>query len=143
MTPDQIALVRTSFADVQPMAAIAARNFYARLFELDPALRPLFSSDMAEQGRKLMSMLGLAVGLLEDLPKLDAALQRLGQRHAGYGVRQSHYDTVGQALLDTLQALLGPTFTPPVKAAWAALYGHAAQTMHDATAALPAEPATA
>ncbi len=141
MTPDQIALVRTSFADVQPVASLAAEHFYRRLFELDPALRPLFSGDMAEQGRKLMAMLGSAVGLLEHPDKLGAALQRLGQRHAGYGVQARHYDTVGRALLETLAALLGARFTPALHGAWAALYGQVAATMQDAAGALPAEAA--
>jgi methyl-accepting chemotaxis protein len=137
MTPDQIALVRTSFADVQPVAAVAAVHFYARLFELDPALRPMFSGDMTDQGRKLMAMLGTAVGLLEHPDQLDAALQRLGQRHASYGVQPRHYDTVGRALLDTLAALLGERFSPPLHAAWAALYGRASTTMLTAAAAMP------
>lgn len=139
MNPDQIALVRASFADVQPVAAQVAQHFYALLFRIDPSLPSLFSGDIDEQGRKLMSVLGLAVGLLEEPAKLDAALQRLGQRHAGYGVQPRHYALVGSALLQTLAALLGDRFTPPVHAAWAALYGHVATTMQHAAAAVPVD----
>ena len=31
-----------------------------RLFELDPALRPMFHGDMKQQGQKLMTVLALA-----------------------------------------------------------------------------------
>lgn len=137
MNAEQIALLRRSFAELQALAGPVAQHFYARLFEIDPALRPLFKGDMTAQGGKLMTMLGLALGLLEEPAKLQAALQRLGQRHVAYGVQARHYDSVGRALLDTLAALLGPGFTPPLQAAWAGLYRQVAQTMQEAAAALP------
>ena len=45
-------------------------------------------------------------------------MQGLGRRHVGYGVTDAHYDTVGGALLWTLEQRLGPEFTPDVKAPW-------------------------
>jgi hypothetical protein len=56
MTPEQIILVKSSWAKVVPIAPTAAKLFYGKLFDLDPALRPLFKSDMEEQGKKLMRM---------------------------------------------------------------------------------------
>ena len=50
-------------------------------------------------------------------------MQALGRRHAGYGVRPEHYDTVGAALLWTLEQGLGDAFTDDVRAAWAEAYG--------------------
>jgi hypothetical protein len=41
MTTTQTELVQASFAKVLPIADEAAALFYGRLFELDPALRPL------------------------------------------------------------------------------------------------------
>ena len=84
--------------------------FYDRLFALDPAVRPLFKGDMREQGRKLMMMIGTAVAGLSDLPRLVPAVQSLGKRHAGYGVRDAHYDSVGLALLKTLRQGIGVAF---------------------------------
>ena len=52
MTPEQVKLVQDSFAKVAPIADKAAELFYQRLFEVAPAVRPLFHGDMAEQGRK-------------------------------------------------------------------------------------------
>ncbi len=46
MTPDQVRLVKSSFAHVVPVAAVAADAFYARLFELAPQVRPMFRNDM-------------------------------------------------------------------------------------------------
>src|SRR5262245_59063071 len=99
MTADQIHLLRKSFARLEQHSHIAALVFYRRLFELDPGLRPLFTTNIEEQSRKLMHMLGLAVNLTEHPGALEKELIDLGGRHAGYGVRDTHYQTVGQAML--------------------------------------------
>src|SRR5579862_7610985 len=57
MTPEQVTLVKQSFAQVAPIAPQAAALFYGRLFEIAPDVRPLFKRDMAEQGRMLMEVL--------------------------------------------------------------------------------------
>jgi hemoglobin-like flavoprotein len=132
MTAQEIKLVQSSFRAVAPIADQAAALFYARLFELDPALRALFRGDMQEQGRKLMGVLGLAVGSLEKLDQLLPAVRQLGVRHVGYGVDDGHYATVGAALLWTLEKGLGSAFTPEVRAAWTTTYTTLASTMLDA-----------
>jgi hemoglobin-like flavoprotein len=132
MNMTQKALVQTSFAQVQPIADAAAALFYRRLFELNPALQPLFKGDMEEQGRKLMDMLGLAVKGLDRPEALLPALAALGRRHASYGVNEKDYETVGAALLWTLEQGLGPGFTPDIREAWTAVYRFVADTMCEA-----------
>lgn len=132
MTPNQIKLVQTSFAQVVPIAATAADLFYGRLFEIAPHLRPMFPEDLTEQKRKLMAMLGTAVGGLNHLDTLVRTVQALGRRHAGYGVKAEHYVPVGKALLWTLEKGLGEAFTPEVKDAWATTYIVLSTTMIDA-----------
>ena len=132
MTPEHIALVQRTFADVLPLADTAAALFYERLFTLDPALRVLFHSDMQEQGRKLMAVLQLAVAGLSRLEALLPMVQQLSVRHRSYGVKDAHYATVGTALLWTLQQGLGERFTPEVQAAWTSAYTLLADTMRAA-----------
>ena len=134
MTPHQIQQIRETFALVAKQPDAAASAFYRRLFEIDPGLRPLFRPDLEEQGKKLMQMLGAAVRLLDHPQSLIPVLENLGRRHVDYGVRDEHYATVGQALLDTLSAALGNIFTPDVREAWASLYGVVATTMQRAAA---------
>lgn len=142
MTPQQITLVQQSFAQVVPIAPQAAEIFYARLFELAPQVRPLFTGDMAEQGRKLMAMLAMVVNGLTRLDTIVPAAQKLGQRHVAYGAEPAHYPVVGQALLDTLERGLGPAFTPEVKAAWGEAYALLSGVMIEAQqqAATPTAP---
>ena len=132
MTPQHIADVRSSFALVAPIADRAAALFYDHLFAADPSLRSLFKGDMAHQGERLMQMIGAAVGLLDKPERLLPVLHSLGSRHAGYGVRAAHYDTVGAALLRTLRDGLGDAFTPAVADAWATMYGLVAHEMQRA-----------
>jgi hemoglobin-like flavoprotein len=132
ISEQQITLVQSSFKDIAPIADVAAELFYARLFELDPTLRPMFRGDMKEQGRKLMQMLSVAVNGLNSLDKIVPAIQDLGKRHVGYGVREKDYQTVGAALLWTLEQGLGNNFTPDVKEAWTAVYTLVATTAMEA-----------
>lgn len=122
MTPEQIRLVQSSFTRLKPSTAEVAASFYRRLFELDPTLRALFRDDMVQQGERLMQMIGAAVGLLNRPETLFPVLHSLGARHVGYGVRPEHYDTVGAALIHTLQAGLGNAFTDELRVAWLRLF---------------------
>jgi methyl-accepting chemotaxis protein len=121
--------VQDSWQKVAAIAPQAAELFYQNLFAADPSLKPLFKGEMPEQGKKLMQMIGAAVGKLNDLPTLVPILQGLGKRHAGYGVEDSHYQTVGAALLKTLGQGLGADFTEEVKEAWTAVYTVMADVM--------------
>jgi hemoglobin-like flavoprotein len=108
LTPRQKELIAATFALVAPIQNRAAALFYGRLFELDPSLRALFKGNMAEQGRKLMLMLAVAVGSLDRLEAIIPALQALGQRHASYGVTDGHYSTVAAALMWTRWEMPSP-----------------------------------
>ena len=135
MNSQQIEIVQRTFAMAAPMADEVADRFYRRLFELDPMLRPMFRSDIKQQGQKLMAVLALAVRGLSKPETIVDAVQRLGQRHAGYGVQAQHYATVGEALLSTLAEVFGPAFTDEVQAAWTAAYTLLATIMQEAAAA--------
>ena len=137
VTSAQKQLVQDSFAKVAPIADDAAALFYRRLFELDPRLKLMFPGDMAPQRKKLMQMLTAAVKGLDHLEQLVPVLQDLGRRHAGYGVADAHYDTVGQALLWTLEKALGRAFTPELRHAWTTVYTLVAVTMQEAAREVP------
>jgi len=117
---------------VEPIAEQAAEIFYNRLFELDPSLRQLFKSDMKDQGRKLMAMLKVAVSSLDKIDQLVPVVEKLGKGHVNYGVKPEHYDTVGEALLWTLEQGLGEAYTSEVEDAWGAVYTTLAATMKHA-----------
>ena len=128
-TGTDIKLVRETFDLVVPIADVAADLFYDRLFYMAPSLRPMFPADMREQKRKLIVMLAMAVQSLTNLDALVPKLMELGARHTGYGVKDSHYKAVGEALIWTLERGLANAFTPDVERAWVRVYRLMAATM--------------
>jgi hemoglobin-like flavoprotein len=134
LTAKDVQTVRTDWQRLLPKAAAAATLFYDRLFELDPSLRGLFKADLSEQKTKLLLMLGAAVRGLDDLPSLVPVVEALGRRHAVYGVKPEHYETVGAALVWALKKGLGDGFDADHEAAWVKIYGLLAETMQNAAA---------
>ena len=66
-------------------------------------------------------------------------MRNLGSRLVGYGVQTQHDQTVGVALLWTLEQGLGDTFTPEVRDAWASADGLLSDAMQlGALEAMPA-----
>jgi nitric oxide dioxygenase len=133
MDGQQLALVKSTWQQVIPIADTAADIFYTKLFELDGSLRAMFPSDLTEQKKKLMQTLTLVIASVDNLPAVLPAVQALGRKHVGYGVKPAHYQTVGAALLATLAVGLGAAFTPEVKAAWTAVYGTLSTAMIQAS----------
>ena len=128
MTPEQKRLVRDTWKQLAPVADAAAAMFYHRLFEIDPTTRKLFrATDMVAQRKKLLQTLAFAIGGLDNLDPLVAKVEDLGRRHAGYGVTDAHYDSVGEQGL-------GHAWTPPVAAAWTEVYRLLSGIMRNAAA---------
>jgi hemoglobin-like flavoprotein len=136
-----IVLVQDSFELVRPILEPAALLFYERLFDLDPSLRSLFRGSREAQAQKLAQALAVVVKGLEQPAQLRGAVEALGRRHVGYGVRDDHYTTVGEALIWTLERGLGDAFTPDVRAAWMQAYGWLSFVMREAAAAAATEAA--
>ena len=135
MNEAQKNIVRSTWAQVRPIADTAAILFYEKLFEINPTAESLFEGvAMAEQRTKLMTMLSAAVGGLDDLNALIPQLEALARRHVAYGVTDAHYDTVGAALLSTLQQGLGTAWTPEAAEAWTTAYGLLSGVMRRAAA---------
>jgi hemoglobin-like flavoprotein len=128
-------LVRESWAQFEPVAVESAAFFYEKLFELDPGAQRLFSStDMVAQGHKVMRMFAEIVHILDRPEALVTEVADLGRRHVGYGVQDHQYDSVGIALLWTLERGLGPAFTDEVRDAWTEAYLLLSTVLRRATA---------
>jgi hemoglobin-like flavoprotein len=122
MTPNQVKAIQESFTKVVPISEQAATLFYGRLFEIAPAVKPLFRGDLKEQGRKLLATLAVVVNGLSHLETVLPAASALAKRHINYGVKAAHYAPVGAALLWTLERGLGDQWTPELAAAWNTAY---------------------
>jgi hemoglobin-like flavoprotein len=129
MDVEQAELIRNSLIHVHPIADQIAKSFYARLFELNPQLRKLFTGDMNRQGTMLMTSLELAVSSLDNPESILPSVKALGERHVSYGVKAEYYQLAKEAYLWALEKHLGSEFTPAVKAAWDAAFSALVETM--------------
>src|SRR5215813_131494 len=114
MTPEQKRLVRQTWDQVVPMAEAA--------------------TEMVAQRKKLLQTLSFAINGLDDFDGVASKVEDLGRRHAGYGVTDAQYDSVGAALLWTLEQGLGRAWTPAVASAWTEVYAMLSGIMRTAAA---------
>ena len=129
MNAAQNELVRTTFATLAVMPEVAGALFYERLFAANPSFRPLFKNDMRIRGTKLMTMLAMVVYNLPEPGQVLPAIRDLAVRHVEYGVKLADYGALGEALLWTLEQVLGKDFTPAVRKAWTVCYDELAGEM--------------
>jgi hemoglobin-like flavoprotein len=133
VSPEHKTIVKSTWSQVVPIADRASTLFYDRLFTLDLSLRPMFEDvDMKEQRKKLMQALASVVNGLDHLDSLIPVLENLGRSHRRYLVTDQHYETVGAALLWTLEQGLASTWTLAVESAWMAAYQAVAGIMRRA-----------
>jgi hemoglobin-like flavoprotein len=123
MTPQQVALIHDSFAEIAPHSDQVAEVFFNRLFEVAPHVRQLFRGDMVEQRVKFMATMSMLVNSLDNLEIVLPAAGKLAVRHVAYGVTQEHYVVVGQSLLWAIRRTLGLNWTDEIAAAWIEAYG--------------------
>jgi hemoglobin-like flavoprotein len=118
---EKTAIRETVAAAKQGIDALV-EDFYTRLFELEPSLRPLFATDLGDQRKKLVSMLVSIVGLLDKPDPLLQAARALGKRHTGYGVSRDDFEPVGSALIGALASAAAEQWDYDKEQAWIHLY---------------------
>lgn len=122
MTPEQVKLVQNSFELMRPLSEGAVALFWGCLFDLNPGLDDLVPNDIRANSRKSMFLLGQAVRRLDHNRGFVIAVRAWRQRVCGYELDDFDYRTIRQALLWTLERILGPSFTPEAKYAWTEAY---------------------
>ncbi|SEM65226.1 Hemoglobin-like flavoprotein [Gemmobacter aquatilis] len=138
ITPDQISLVRSHVALLKGQEHAFAAAFYDRLFAIAPQVRPMFPADLADQGRKLMTVLAFAAATLDRPEALAPAARSLGARHVAYGVTADHFAPVAEALLISLAGWLRAGFTDAALEAWQAAITALAGLMAEGMASVKA-----
>ncbi len=113
MTPEQIDIVRTTWARFAPNAEQVAILVYERLREIEPDSIKLAWHDAVAGGRVLMQLLQ---GVIDRLPDEPVASQKLDPESIGF--ERTHASSVGEALCWTIEQGLADDYTPAVAAAW-------------------------
>ena len=118
--------------------AIASRGdelmdvFYARLFTVAPAVKPLFAgTDLKRQKGMLLAALVLLRRSLRDLDSVAPKLRDLGARHVRYGALPEHYPVVGEVLIGSMAQVAGDAWTAEFEEAWNEAFAIVASVMID------------
>jgi hemoglobin-like flavoprotein len=129
MTPEEIELVRTSYALIAPDGPMVAAEFYRRLFAADSSAQALFTKSPAVTASKFADELEAIVEAIVSYDRFALRVRDLAARHGSYGVQTRHYRAAGHALLGALAARLGPAWDPATEAAWRRAYNLVAELM--------------
>jgi hemoglobin-like flavoprotein len=114
----QTLLVKLSWSYFSNRLEEFGDTFYRILFDMEPALRPMFLNDMEVQRRKFSAMMNHIVWQLTNPNQVKGDIRRLGSRHIDYGVRPEHYDTLMIAFLLTMERKLKSKWDNETKEAW-------------------------
>ena len=129
MTPEQIAIVESTIRRARAELVGLAAEFYDRLFEAEPQLHDLFTTDPAEQRQKFADQLDAIARAIRDCDTFTADAAALGHRHRTYGVRARDYALAGPPLLEALASVLGQEWTSDVEVAWLRAYNLTVEAM--------------
>lgn len=122
ITPHQIKLVQDSWKIITPISQKMGEEFYNHLFDAAPQLKPLFKSEPRDQAMKLMFMISYLVHRLDQIPELREEIQKLANRHKGYGTETQHYSIIGDTLMWSLKNNLGNAWDSDTETAWKLTY---------------------
>jgi nitric oxide dioxygenase len=136
MTPEQLELVRASYASLGDAAPAMAAEFYRRLFDADPSAESLFTDATDVMAAKFADELAAIVQAIVSFDEFAPRVRDLAARHVGYGVQTHNYRTVGDALIGALGAHLTPHWDQALETAWRNAYNLVAEVMMGAAAAV-------
>ncbi len=124
-------LLRESLALLEPLTDTLT-HLYTALFRDGAHLRSLFPDSLATQrDRFAWSMRQLIDGL--DQPETIVPIfEELGRAHRTLGVRASHYQPFGTALMEALRIRAGAGWRPEYDGAWSRAYHFLAAVMSNA-----------
>lgn len=129
LTDKQILLIRESHQKLIEQATNIGEEFYNDLFNRIPESRTLFRDDLEGQGMRFMSAIHVIVDNLDDLPAMDAEVDKLAAGHAVLPIKPIWYREMQEALIDTFAIALGASFTNEMELAWRAAFSQVCDKM--------------
>lgn len=125
-------LVKATAPILKEHGVALTRHFYARLFEHNPELKPMFNQGHQQAGTQQQA-LAMAVAAyaqhIDDASVLAPVLTLIANKHASLGIRAEHYPIVGGHLLASIREVLGEAANDALINAWAAAYGQLADAL--------------
>jgi nitric oxide dioxygenase len=118
MTPEQISIIESTWADMRGKDSKLVALFYDTLLSEQPQYKDLFQSDLKEQNKKFAEMITTIIHGLRYLDRLTNRLKELGASHRDYGVTADDYDVVAEVLLRSISSVRHKPLSPEEAEAW-------------------------
>jgi hemoglobin-like flavoprotein len=133
MPQRRIELIEASYQQITPLSSVVGEKFYDRLFEIAPELRQLFDGSFPGPGgkfrvisqvveRHLRALVSQPVTPRGEKPPILPAIMELGRRHADLPITSEHFDKMKEALLSTLEEVLGENLRYETRECWSSAY---------------------
>lgn len=125
LTQSQIDIVKSTAPILKEHGETITRTFYTNLLAAHPELKNIFSlrnQATGAQQRALATSVFAYATHIDNLPKLQHAVERIAHKHASLFVKPEQYAIVGEHLVGAFGQVLGDALTPEVAEAWVAAY---------------------
>ncbi|OOV88153.1 NO-inducible flavohemoprotein [Oceanospirillum linum] len=125
LTPNQIDIVKSTIPLLESAGSKITEHFYTRMFSHNPELKNIFNMSHQHSGRQSVALFNAVAAYaryVDDLPVLQAAVERIAHKHTSFNIRPEQYGIVGHHLIHTLKELAPDAFTLEVEDAWTAAY---------------------
>lgn len=126
LTPQTIAIVKSTVPVLEQNGELLTRHFYTRMFKNNPEVAPLFNranQTSGSQQQALAAAICAYAANIDNLEVLGGAVELIAQKHASLQIKPEHYPIVGENLLGSIREVLGAGATDEVIAAWGEAYG--------------------
>ncbi|KAH7015563.1 globin-like protein [Ilyonectria destructans] len=129
LTQAQIAIVKATVPILKEHGKTITTTFYRNMIRENPSLKNYFSLRAQHTGEQPTALARSVLAYaqhIDDLPRLQHAVERIAQKHVSLFIEPAQYDIVGKYLVAAFGEILGPALTPDIKEAWIAAYGQLA-----------------
>lgn len=130
LTEKEIKLIKKNWKSLQGINPVLIGDvFYRKLFIDFPQAKRMFKISREEQAAKLIDMLNTIIVRLQRINELTDDITQMAKRHVEYGVKDEHYQYVGNALIWTLKQASRDEWNEELENAWIKCYTFLADTM--------------
>lgn len=125
LSTQHIAIVKSTIPLLASAGDAITKHFYQRMFSHNPELKHVFNMSHQHSGGQpaaLFNAIAAYAQHIDNLPVLQAAVERIAQKHTSFDIQPAQYSIVGHHLIQTLKELAPDAFTAEVEEAWVAAY---------------------
>ena len=125
LTQQTIDIIKATVPAVSAHANDITAHFYPLMFREYPEVKRFFNQSNqagSAQPKALANALVAYAGNIENLAVLEAAVNRIVNKHVSLNIQPEQYAIVGECLLKSIKAVLGDAATDAVIEAWGLAY---------------------